>query len=105
MNGSNGIKELFDKVNYFAVAAYGMTPSETSGRIAPSLIELPFLWTLCVNGCIEAVNKKQEDKREASKKRPFFSFFRKQSDSETQDTSNIVYEPVKDRKELFLENK
>lgn len=66
-NGARVIRqkteELFERVNYFAVAAYGAKPDEigtegNKGRSPqPSMIELPFLWSLCVVGCLQAATE------------------------------------------------
>ncbi|MDO5337015.1 MAG: hypothetical protein Q4E89_06090 [Eubacteriales bacterium] len=108
-NGARVIRqktgELFERVNYFAVAAYGAKPDEATAKESrarspqPSMIELPFLWSLCVVGCLDAVTRKWIEPEEED--RGFFGklgriLFHRQ-DEELEE----VWDDIEDQGELF----
>ena len=51
------MKELFRGFSFFGIASYGFDVSDKANQnrnVQPSMVELPFLWTLATFGCINA---------------------------------------------------
>lgn len=104
------MKDMFCQFSYFAVAAYGDTPvsdvyDQQDGRgPQPSLIELPFLWSLGVCGCLSVGERQTEaadgGKKKGSLSRFFFGLFGGKDQEEQEED---CWEELSDRSRLFID--
>lgn len=103
-------QDLFSHLCYFAVAAYGGTPVPLGQEVSegkkphPSLIELPFLWSLAVCGCLSA-GEEPSHMSEPNEKEgiwsKFIHAFSKEYDEED-DLDGENWESVSDKSRLFI---
>lgn len=107
----DSMRDMFSHFSYFAVAAYGDTPEEYGGAEPesrgpqPSLIELPFLWSLGVCGCLTVGEKVCESTEDRKTGGAISRFFRGIFSSGVQDEEDEKenWEELSDKSRLFID--